>query len=137
MSNTNGNAKTSSKLFPLVMTKKLDKVRAFYTEKLGCSLKHDLPDYLQVAFRAADGPELCFMIPDNAPSLGAAPDEFAGRGLAVSVPVDDVDGLHAKLAAKGVPIVSAPTDRPWKWRSFVCQDPSGVLLDFFKPLEQM
>lgn len=123
-----------NKLFPLIMTESLAATRAFYVERLGCSAVFDMPDYLQIRFGSADGPELCFMKPSNAPALGAEPAVFDGRGLVVSVPVDGVDGRFRELRKNDVPIVSEPTDRPWKWRSFVCRDPNGILLDFFEPL---
>lgn len=125
---------TPNKLFPLILTESLAATRAFYLDQLGCTAAFDLPDYLQVRFGSADGPELCFMTATNAPVLGADPAAFGGRGLVVSVPVDSVDQRFRDLRGKKVPMVSEPTDRPWKWRSFVCRDPNGILLDFFEPI---
>lgn len=124
------------KLLPLIFTNELGETRDFYRDKLGLELRFDMPNYLQVKFPGEGGPELCFAKPVVATSLGAEADVFSGRGLAISVPENDVDARHDQLKRRGVPIVSAPTDRPWNWRSFVCRDPNGVMLDFFRPLEQ-
>ncbi len=34
----------------------------------------------------------------------------------------------------GGPITAEPSDKPWRWRSFLVTDPNGVMLDFFHPL---
>jgi catechol 2,3-dioxygenase-like lactoylglutathione lyase family enzyme len=123
-----------NKLFPLVVTDKLAAVRAFYIDKLDCKVVMEGEGYLQVRFGGDnDGPELSFMAPDAAPMFGKlAP--FAGEGLMVSVPTDDVDAHHEKLRGKGVTTLAPPSDKPWGWRSYVVADPNGVKLDFFHTL---
>jgi uncharacterized glyoxalase superfamily protein PhnB len=49
----------------------------------------------------------------------------------VSVPVPDADEKHTALKQAGVDVLDAPSDKPWGWRSFLAQDPNGVVLDFF------
>jgi catechol 2,3-dioxygenase-like lactoylglutathione lyase family enzyme len=125
-----------SKLIPLIFTTKIQETRDFYREKLGCELKFDLPDYVHVKFPGEAGSELSFAKPTSATALGVEADSFAGKGIVISLPEHDVDARHEQLKRRGVSIASAPADRPWKWRSFVCRDPNGVLLDFFRPLAQ-
>jgi catechol 2,3-dioxygenase-like lactoylglutathione lyase family enzyme len=122
------------KLFPLILTSDLGATRAFYKDKLGCEVVIDVPEYLQVRFAGAGQPELCFMLPK--PAFGVELSPFTGQGLIVSVPVEDPDGEHQRLSAKRVPIVAEPADRPWGWRSFLCRDPNGVILDFFREKAQ-
>ena len=106
----------------MILTDDLAKTKAFYLDRLGCTSRFDLPNYLQVQFRDEDGPELCFMLPSVAPELGIEPKAFDGAGVVVSIPVDDVDETYARYSKRDVPIVSPPKDRPWQWRSFVCRD---------------
>jgi catechol 2,3-dioxygenase-like lactoylglutathione lyase family enzyme len=122
------------KLFPLILSSDLAKTRAFYTETLGCEISMEQPGYLQVRFGGPNAPELCFMPPK--PIFGAEAAAFGGQGLIISIPVGDPDAVHRQYAAKGAAIVSEPADRPWGWRSFVCRDPNGVLLDFFREKAQ-
>ncbi len=129
-------AMNPSKLFPLIITDKLDETRAYYLETLGCQATHDLPEYLQVRFGAApEAPELAFCTPG---SMGAMQHgQFSGEGLIVSVPTRDADARHGELSKKKkAAVISEPSDKPWGWRSFATQDPNGIWLDFFHELEQ-
>lgn len=118
------------KLFPLVITARLEETKRFYQEKAGFRVVYDLPAYLQVVLGDEDGPELCFMKPD-AFSDGVARPPFDGQGLVVSIPTPDADRKYAELSERGVPLLSEPSIKPWGWRSFLAQDPNGVVLDFF------
>ncbi len=42
--------------------------------------------------------------------------------------------ISAAVSGRGVTPLSAPSDKPWRWRSFSVSDPSGVVLDFFHVL---
>ena len=122
-----------NKVYPLVITTRLAETRRFYLESLGCQAVFDLDHYLQVRFGAdPDGPELAFMASES-PPLGQQ-EPFAGAGLTFSLPVESADARHAALVEREVPIASAPSDKPWGWRSFVAVDPNGVQLDFFHEL---
>lgn len=49
-------------------------------------------------------------------------------GSALGLTVDDVDGVHARIAAMGEPGVELsgpPKDHPWGERSFLLTDPDG------------
>lgn len=125
-----------NKLFPLVVTDKLEETRKFYVDQIGCELTVDMPEYVQVRFGSdASAPELAFMTTGGAPALSPhAP--FAGEGLTISIPTESADKKHAQLAKKKVNVTAELADRPWGWRSFVARDPNGVYLDFFHVLEQ-
>jgi catechol 2,3-dioxygenase-like lactoylglutathione lyase family enzyme len=122
--------KTPNKLFPLFVTSKLPETKAFYEGKAGFHVTVDRPMYLQVQHGDADGPELCFMKPEALPD-GKSQAAFPGKGVMVSVPVQSADEKYAVLKQAGVPLLDAPSDKPWGWRSFLAVDPNGVLLDFF------
>jgi len=126
-----------TKLFPLIVTNKLDETRAYYLEQLGCELVMEAPGYVQ--FRFGDdkaGPELAFMQPTDAPVFGGPLPEFGGGGLIVSIPTETADGKYAALKKKKVELASEPADKPWGWRSFAARDPNGLILDFFHVLDQ-
>jgi len=54
-----------------------------------------------------------------------AADRDAGARHVISIPVDDVDAVCSELAARGVPILNGPIDRPWGIRTASFQDPAG------------
>lgn len=43
--------------------------------------------------------------------------------------VDDVDREHARLQDAGVPVLAAPTDRPWGERTLHVADPDGNVVE--------
>lgn len=125
----NGNS-----LIPLVITDKLAETKAFYTELLGFSATIEMDDYLQIRC-GEGGPDLAFYRGKELLGVGRA-ERFDGRGLVISVPTPDADALHAAVSGRGGKPLTAPSDKPWRWRSFSVSDPSGVVLDFFHVLTQ-
>lgn len=119
-----------TRAFPLVRVPTLEAVRAFYVDRLGCPMTHDLPNYLQVQLTALgpEGPELCFMIDPEHPG-GKNP-----QPVILSVPVPDADAVQAALRAADVTIAAPAADRPWGWRSLHVVDPTGLVLDLFHVL---
>ncbi len=59
------------------------------------------------------------------PATVAAPG--AGARMQLTIPVDDVDAVCARLTAKGVAILNGPLDRPWGIRTATFQDPAGTI----------
>ncbi len=127
--------KNPNKLFPLILTSKLDETKRFY-QQAGFSVTFDLPTYLQVRYGSGDAPELCFMKPDAFPDGKLRP-AFDGKGVIMSVPTNDADEKHAALQATGATILAPPEDKPWGWRSFFAVDPNGLVLDFFHVYKEM
>ena len=115
--------------FPLVLVRDLAEVRAFYVDRLGCPITFDLPTYLQVQLTplGPEGPELCFMVSDNA---------IPAQGVTLSVPVGDVDVFQTRLDEAGIAIDKRAADQPWGWRSLYVTDPTGLVLDFFHVLSE-
>ena len=64
--------------------------------------------------------------------LGQVPVAAAqsGASFELAVRVDDVDAVCAQLAARDVPIVFGPVDRPWGVRHVAVRDPDGHLWVF-------
>lgn len=126
-----------SKLFPLILTDKLDETKAFYTKTAGWTVTHEMPNYLQVRSGTDEAsPELAFMKPDVSPAMGQPMKTFKGEGIIVSVPTASADKKHQALLDAKAPVLSEPSDKPWGWRSFLVRDPNGVILDFFHEVQQ-
>ncbi len=124
-------SRNPNKLFPLVITDDLDAIRAFYRERIGAHFTFDMEGYVQVRFTESEaGPELAFMKACEGMPV------FGGQGIIVSIPTEDADAEHERVAGRGAKILESPKDRPWGWRSFHVPDPTGVVLDFFHVLPQ-
>ncbi|HLA63472.1 MAG TPA: VOC family protein [Rhodothermales bacterium] len=60
---------------------------------------------------------------------------FPGDGALGSLAnllTDDVDGIHAGLVARGVPIDTGPVDQEWGTREVYVRDPSGNRIRFIQ-----
>lgn len=55
-------------------------------------------------------------------------------GLLINFEVKDVDAVHERVAAAGLPILRSLRDEPFGQRHFITRDPNGVLIDVIKPI---
>lgn len=116
-------------IVPIVTTRKMSETRAFYTEALGFEVSFDHAHYLGLRAGGKGSPEIGFMLPD-----ADAPVEFDGKGIWFGLSVADADREHARLAEAGVTVLQPPADQPWGARSFVIQDPNGVVISISHPI---
>lgn len=73
---------------------------------------------------AREGPGLIGPAPVAAPEAGAR--------MQLTIPVDDVDAVCARLTARGVATLNGPMDRPWGIRTATFQDPAGNIWEIAK-----
>ncbi len=93
--------------------------RAFYTEMLGLEVdpRFDTPE--AVAF---DTNSIPFALSQAKVNLDEA--SQPGSGVTLWLDCDNVNELHAKMAAAGATIITPPYDSPFG-RAFVFADPDG------------
>ena len=58
----------------------------------------------------------------------------ANQTVIIEFLVEDVDGVHQKLAGFVDDFVTEPTTMPWGNRSLLFRDPDGNLVNFFTPV---
>jgi uncharacterized glyoxalase superfamily protein PhnB len=58
------------------------------------------------------------------------PDQLGDHSYFAYVEVDDVDALHAEIAAKGAILLSTPADKPWGRREMGVATPDGHRIMF-------
>ena len=107
------------RVVPDVMSGRMDESRKFYKEFLGVDVAMDM------------GWVLIFVSPTNptAQITVVQKTKEATPQANISIEVDDVDALHAKAVALGLPIVYPMTDEPWGVRRFFIADPNGVIIN--------
>ncbi len=75
------------------------------------------------------GPTLInLLVATSAPELiepAAVADRAAGHRVVLTVTVDDVDAVCARLVEHGVTLLNGPMDRPWGIRTASFMDPGG------------
>lgn len=91
----------------------------FYEDVLGLELALDQGTCR--IYRVRDGAFIGFCARDTAPS---------GEGVIVTLVTDDVDGWHARLAARGIVFEKPPALNP-KYQIYHCflRDPNGYLVE--------
>ncbi|MFJ8976502.1 VOC family protein [Streptomyces sp. NPDC102282] len=103
----------------------LDATKTFYGEVFGLPVVFEdgnsavfgFGDTVINLLEATEAPGLI------APARVAGPD--AGSRMQFTLPVDDVDAMCEKLAARGVTLLNGPMDRPWGIRTASFRDPGG------------
>ena len=112
---------------PLVHVSDSAAAEDFYCNRLGFRR--------EFAYRVDDAkPDPCFMgLTRDGVWLHVS--SFSGDGVAggvVGLIVDDVDGVHAELVAKGVRIDTGPVDQTWGTREMYVKDADGNSIRFIR-----
>jgi catechol 2,3-dioxygenase-like lactoylglutathione lyase family enzyme len=95
------------------------KAKAFYGDVLGLDLVMDLGWIMTFASSKKMAPQLSFM-------------SEGGSGTPVpqiSIEVDDVDDVYARVKSAGFEIVYGLTREPWGVRRFFARDPFGTIVN--------
>jgi catechol 2,3-dioxygenase-like lactoylglutathione lyase family enzyme len=97
----------------------LDAARAFYGEILGLDVAMDL------------GWIVTFAAPANAaPQVSIATEGGSGTPVPdLSIEVDNLEEVHAKVVQAGLAIEYGPVTEPWGVHRFYVRDPFGKLLN--------
>ena len=97
---------------------------AYFEEALGFSRDWNDGDNWQALAR--DGVRVMLgRCPDAIP-----PSELGDHSYFAYIAVDDIDALHAEIAAKGAIVRLAPADKPWGRREMAVGTPDGHRLMF-------
>ena len=106
--------------FVLLHVEDIAAARAFYTEKIGLTVKSETPNFVQFE---ADGAATF--------ALSHAVQPTPTTTVELWWQVADVDATHAALVAQHVEITSEPHDLPFG-RTFAVKDPAGNVVNFYK-----
>jgi catechol 2,3-dioxygenase-like lactoylglutathione lyase family enzyme len=123
--------KTTS-FYPVIMTGDVQGTADFYTAHFGFEAKFSSDWYvhLQSSTDAAINLAVLDGTHETIPAVGR------GRvsGLLLNFEVEDVDAVHARLEAAGLPMLLGLRDEAFGQRHFITADPNGVLIDVIKPI---
>ena len=97
----------------------MDESRKFYADFLGFDVAMDMGWVL--TFASPDSPTAQVTVVRAGETSTPQPN--------MSIEVSDVDAVHAKAVALGLPIVYPMTDEPWGVRRFFVTDPNGVIIN--------
>ena len=111
-----------------IITEKIKESKDFYLNILnfGVSFENDFYLLLHTPDKSA---EISFLLPKHASQQPLFQDAFQGKGVYLTIEVDDVDQIYRKLKDKQVDIKINLREEPWGDKHFAIQDPNGVGID--------
>ncbi len=120
--------------YPLITVKKLAESREFFVKLLGMSVVFEA-GWVAMLARKEGGPVALGLMAADHPSQPPGPEEFDGRGMIMTVQVEDAAAEHERLQDVGAPIVYGLAEEPWGQTRFMLRDPSGVVIDIVEQTE--
>lgn len=111
-----------------IVTGKLAESRQFYTDVLGFGVTFENEFYLLMHTPGRTA-ELSFLLPGHPSQQPLFQPAFEGKGLYLTIEVENVDEWYEKLRQKGVEIHISMREEPWGDKHFAIQDPNGVGID--------
>ena len=112
-----------------IVTAKLQESKKFYTENLDFSVKFENEWFVLLE---RDGRELAFMQPNLEFQNPIFRGEYVGKGLWLTVEVNDVEAEYERIQKMGVLIVGELRQEEWGETHFSIADPNGIGIDFVK-----
>ncbi|WP_047248038.1 VOC family protein [Maribacter thermophilus] len=120
-----------------IITHKLQETKKFYTEVLGFGVSFENEFYV-LLHTPGQLAEISFLQPNHPSQKPIFKSPFNGKGVYLTIEVENVDNVYKRLKAQGVHIEIDIRDEPWGDRHFAIKDPNGVGIDivtYTKPEE--
>lgn len=111
-----------------IITSDIAETKAFYTELLGFGITFENDFYL-LLHTPSQQAEISFLLPEHPSQQPLFHPPFTGKGVYLTIEVDDVDKWYNQLKKKGAEIKIELRDEPWGDRHFAIEDPNGVGID--------
>lgn len=111
-----------------IITEKLVETRKFYMDILDFGVTFENEFYL-LMHTPNHQAEISFLLPEHPSQRPLFQPAFAGKGVYLTIEVEDVDAVYKELKQKDVDIIIDIRDEPWGDRHFAIQDPNGVGID--------
>ena len=114
-----------------IITDKFTETKKFYTEILDFGIAFENEFYL-LLHTPDEGAQLSFLLPNHPTQQHIFHKPFQGEGMYLTIEVEDVDSLYAKVKGSGAKIAVDIRDEPWGDRHFAIIDPNGIGIDLVK-----
>lgn len=111
-----------------IITQKIKESKDFYTGVLGFGVTFENDFYLLLHTPGHEA-EISFLLPEHTSQQPLFQPAFTGKGVYLTIEVEDVKTVYAELQAKGVPIQITLRQEPWGDHHFAIMDPNGVGID--------
>jgi uncharacterized glyoxalase superfamily protein PhnB len=111
-----------------IITEKLNETKEFYEKVLGFGVTFENEFYL-LMHTPNKKDEISFLLPNHPSQQALFHPAFQGKGVYLTIELEDVDALYQQIKSKGVPFIIDIRNEPWGDRHFAIQDPNGVGID--------
>jgi Uncharacterized protein conserved in bacteria len=111
-----------------IITEKLEETKEFYTNVLGFGVSFENEFYL-LMHTPNKSAELSFLLPNHPSQKPVFQSPFNGKGVYLTIEVEDVDEVYERIKNKGIAIAIEIRDEPWGDRHFAIVDPNGIGID--------
>ena len=120
-------------LFPLIQAQDPAASARFYEQLLGLRAVFTADWYVQLQHPDNASVQMAFIQRRHE----TVPPEYqqAPAGILVTMECDDVDAVHERATAAGLPIAQELRDEAFGQRHFMTVDPDGVLVDVVQMIE--
>ncbi len=114
-----------------IITPKLSETKEFYTAVLGFTVKFENEWF--VLLQTPGGEDMIsFLQPGHPSQQPVFQFAFPGKGVYLTIEVEDVDEVYMQIKRKGIPIEVELRDEAWGDRHFAIIDPNGIGVDIVK-----
>jgi catechol 2,3-dioxygenase-like lactoylglutathione lyase family enzyme len=121
-------------LYTIIVTDRRAECRDFYVRWFGFQVVFEASWFVYVAATGDRAFGLAFMAPDH-PSRPPGPETFSGKGVLITLQVDDAAAEFERLKQGGLEIAHPLSDEPWGQRRFATYDPAGTWVDIIQPID--
>lgn len=126
---SNAQTKDNMKLNAGIITEKLDETKQFYTKILGFGVSFENEFYI-LLHTPNNSAEISFLLPNHPTQKPIFQSAFCGKGVYLTIEVENVDETYKRLKDKGIPMEFEIRDEVWGDRHFAIKDPNGIGIDF-------
>lgn len=118
--------------YPVLMTDEVAATARFYCAHFGFAPVFQSDWYVHLQHPQA--PHVNLAILDGTHETIPTQARGTATGLLLNFEVADVDAVHERLRAAGLPILLPLRDEDFGQRHFITADPNGVLIDVITPI---
>ena len=118
--------------YPVIMTRDVAGTAAFWQTHFGFRALFTADWYVHL--QLADDASVNLAVLDGQHETIPPSGRGVAGGVLLNLEVDDVDAVHERLRAAGLPILRSLRDEAFGQRHFITADPNGVLIDVIRPI---
>jgi uncharacterized glyoxalase superfamily protein PhnB len=123
--------KYDMKLNAGIITSKLAESKQFYQQVLNLGITFENEFYV-LMHTPDQQSSIAFLLPDHPSQQPIFQTAFSGKGVFLTIEVEDVDEVYKRIKDLGIEIIAPIRDEPWGDRHFAFYDPNGIGIDIVK-----